>query len=1204
MFHGNIKTKSGFQSSVNIAYDLHDETKIKDFIPTNTVLPLIEELILSTSKDSTTRARVLIGAYGRGKSHLILTILALLSKKDETLFTALFQKLEKENKNLHLYLKKYVKGKEKLLPVVVQGSSASLTQSLLYALQQSLKREQLENLMPDSHFKAVIETINQWKLEYPKTYKSFSKLISTDISTFLAELEEFNTTRYEEFITIFPTLTSGSDFNPYAHSNVVELYEEVSKKLKKYGYNGIFVVYDEFSKYLESNIAQTGSDDVKMLQDFAEKCDRSGSNQLHLLLISHKTLTNYIEQNLPKNKIDGWMGVSGRFAHHYLLGDFKQMYEMTSAVILHKEPFWSKFLDKNKKSFTELHCLCKPFDFYSEELEQYRELCYPLHPVTLFLLPPLAEKVAQNERTLFTFLSSNHKNTLQTFLREKDSDFPLMTPDFLYDYFEPLFKKEAYTTQIHQIYTTTNKILHNLTSTCYEAKIIKTIAIIYIVEQFELLSPTKDVVIAVFAQTALEKSGTETLLNKMLVDGKHLYCKQSDGLLKLKQPNSVDIVNEIAQMVGKSYSTIQTIDILNQFLLEDYLYPTAYNEDMEIIRYFQFEFIVSHSLDVTNFQKETENNSVGTIYAIVPNSQEELEHLPAKISEISQSLSRTLFIFPKKYKEIREQIVSVAVIEELKKKFWDDVDSLDELEMRQEDLNSILSRYVDLYKNPELGGSVYFHQGKSVLFKRKSHISSLLSEICYEIFEHTPIINNEVLVKDVITTTARNSRNKVVNGLLEKELKPNLGLVGTGQDVFFMRSALSYTGIFLDDEYNPTLNLNPRDSKLTALLTEIDCFFSSKEAKQGVSMEKLYDILTLPQYGYGIKKGLIPIFLAVVLHSKQKYLVLTTNDREIPFTADSLNNVNEAPYHFKVTLDHYDYEKEIYLSKLKEVFQDYIPKNEHYTNIFQEITAGLNKWYIQLPQYTKSVQTIYKVQKVSSVPVQKEELEFLRFLKKTEKNGRDFVLNTLPKIFSEDENHEALLKKITNSKKTIEKLKSALIKHLILDVKFILSPKYKKEESLTSIIHDFLDELNPNAKNYLFPQGEERILQIFSLASHNDEEIIEKLAKECCQLRTDDWNSDNILLFLQQLNRNIQIILDFNQAEQVIQGEILVAQGYQLSIISENGQLDTKTFEKVENSKRGQLLFTEIETALEEMGDSISIGEKRQILMSHLERLC
>ena len=65
--------------------------------------------------------------------------------------------------------------------------------------------------------------------------------------------------------------------------------------------------------------------DTKMLQDFAEKCNRSGSSQLHLMLISHKEIANYID-NLPKQKVDGWRGVSERFAHIHLNNNFSQTY--------------------------------------------------------------------------------------------------------------------------------------------------------------------------------------------------------------------------------------------------------------------------------------------------------------------------------------------------------------------------------------------------------------------------------------------------------------------------------------------------------------------------------------------------------------------------------------------------------------------------------------------------------------------------------------------------------------------------------------------------------------------------------------------------------------------------------------------------------------------------------------------------------------
>lgn len=67
-----ISVATGFQSSVNIAYDMNDDAKLKNYIPTKSALSLLEDVLLSTSQDSTDRARILIGAYGKGKSHIVL----------------------------------------------------------------------------------------------------------------------------------------------------------------------------------------------------------------------------------------------------------------------------------------------------------------------------------------------------------------------------------------------------------------------------------------------------------------------------------------------------------------------------------------------------------------------------------------------------------------------------------------------------------------------------------------------------------------------------------------------------------------------------------------------------------------------------------------------------------------------------------------------------------------------------------------------------------------------------------------------------------------------------------------------------------------------------------------------------------------------------------------------------------------------------
>jgi hypothetical protein len=52
------------------------------------------------------------------------------------------------------------------------------------------------------------------------------------------------------------------------------------------------------------------------------------------------------------------------------------------------------------------------------------------------------------------------------------------------------------------------------------------------------------------------------------------------------------------------------------------------------------------------------------------------------------------------------------------------------------------------------------------------------------------------------------------------------------------------------------------------------------------------------------------------------------------------------------------------------------------------------------------------------------------------------------------------------------------------------------------------------------------------------------------------------------------------------------------------GVESTRVIEKVEYSRKAILLRNEIETALDEMGHSISEQEKRQVLIEILESLC
>ena len=76
-----IEVNQGFQASVNLEYDLNKLDKIEGYIPTEQSVKLLGGFLRSIyyNTDSQGRAVVLIGPYGRGKSHLLLVLSALTS---------------------------------------------------------------------------------------------------------------------------------------------------------------------------------------------------------------------------------------------------------------------------------------------------------------------------------------------------------------------------------------------------------------------------------------------------------------------------------------------------------------------------------------------------------------------------------------------------------------------------------------------------------------------------------------------------------------------------------------------------------------------------------------------------------------------------------------------------------------------------------------------------------------------------------------------------------------------------------------------------------------------------------------------------------------------------------------------------------------------------------------------------------------------
>lgn len=1197
-----ISVASGFQYSVNIGYDLGNDDKLRNFIPTKAMLGLLEDILLSVNPNSTDRARVLVGAYGKGKSHIVLSILSMLIKRDLALFSKLIPKLQ-ENPRLYQLVLNYYDSNNKILPVVIGGSNTSLTQAFLLSLQRTLSDHDLLSTMPETNYKAATEVIRRWENEFPETYVKFQNCIECPVATFIERLLNFDVAAYEMFEHVYPTLTAGSMFNPFLGFDVVELYESVAKGLKANGYTGIYVVYDEFSKFLEANIADASVSDTKMLQDFAEKCCRSGELQLHLMLIAHKEIANYIDK-LPKEKTDGWRGVSERFKHIHLNNNFSQTYEIISSVIQHISPKWDDFSAAHERDFDSLFARYQQHQMFIDakcDIDTAIKGCFPLHPVSTFILPRLSERVAQNERTLFTFLSAEGTATLAAFLDEYNNDFSLVTPDCIFDYFEPLFKKEIYAGEIHDNFVLASSILNKLEAGSLGSKIVKTIALIYILEQFERLSPTKEQIIGIYA-SPYEVSEIEQAITDLIENEFVIYIKRSNDFLRLKQTSGVDIQQKIKDLMSAQVGRITAKDVLNASNFDNFMYPSRYNDEHEMTRFFAFQFISGSELtEDIDWNVKSENvKADGIIYGIIPESEAQLNALTDIIKNTSKDCERFIFVLPRRYTHIDTVIREYAAVSQLRDQAIDDPVLFDEYEIVFEDVQEIIKGFIGTYTRPESYRAVYIHKGEAHNIRRKSGLTEMMSKICDSVYSLTPIINNESVNKNDITSIAQNSRNKIISALLRSELEPNLGLTGTGQEVSIMRSTLMRTGVWSEDGGIAQVNMSPSNPEMRNLLSTIENFILEARQNGKASFATLYQWLTSPDYHIGLRYGLIPIYLAAVIHNYRQQIVIHDKFGPVPTSVDALIQINSDPSSFTLAYLDWNPEKEGYIARLAEAFADYVVDAEKSGNSYDYVANAMHRWYMALPKYSKE-----STQHPNGEKIIRRQLGMMKLLRQNTSSS-DLLFKKLPEAFDYHEEFDDAATDIIEAKTVFDRLLDELKATLIEKTTAAFIPNGDqtawKRVSLLSAVKEWCDNLDPQSFEQLFTDGTDRFLHHLNTATNDEHMFIYRLAKLATGLRLEDWDAKTIRHYEQALARFMKTAKDFHSS--VVADTINDTSSYQITFADAEGMSTTRRFEKVEISSRGKLLFNQITNSLEAMGHAISEQEKRQILMEVLKKLC
>jgi hypothetical protein len=492
---------------------------------------------------------MLIGSYGKGKSHLILVLITLLYDKGFETYKELVDKIIKLDSDFEDIFKKLKS--IKLLPVIVNSNYENLKETVLYSLNESLKKEDLLNLMPNTYYEEAIKVLKTWEKNNVIEKHFNGESYKYSIDDLIKGLESKNKKIYRDFKKIYEEITYGVEFNPLVNSDINRIIEDASYNLIKYtDYDGFYFVFDEFSKFIESGLNKNSMNELNIIQNIAEFCNDENS---YLTCITHKTISDYAYQSKDINT-DGWKAIDGRFRHVYYHTGEISSYELISNAIVQKKGLESLYE-------RELKLSSRIFDktlVYDNLLKDKEELitkdCFPLNPITTYGLILLNEKVAQNERTLFTYLSSNENGSLKDFIRKKQDT--LVSLDSLFDYFKKSMEEEYFDKRIHDIYIKTQTLLEE-TKSENEKRVIKTIAILLIINNYEFLKPTKNTVIRALNQD----NNVEKTLTKLENESK-IIIKESNRTINFLPGSGINIKDKISEVKRNNTFKYNKIDLL------------------------------------------------------------------------------------------------------------------------------------------------------------------------------------------------------------------------------------------------------------------------------------------------------------------------------------------------------------------------------------------------------------------------------------------------------------------------------------------------------------------------------------------------------------------------------------------------------------------------------------------------------------------
>lgn len=681
--------------------------------------------------------------------------------------------------------------------------------------------------------------------------------------------------------------------------------ERLIESVRAYaGEAGVLLIVDELGKLLEYASQRHDREDVFILQRLAEMAAGSGPRPFILLGLLHQGFHAYAER-LPSAVRHEWDKVAGRFDEIV----FDQPLAHTAALVagaLNLDP--KRLPTPVRDAARETARATAQTGWIGGAAAAAAALdvarLYPLHPTLLPVAVRFFARFGQHERSLFGFLLSSEPFAVQAFAERcvaPDAWYGLAE---FYDYVRSMFGHRLAGASYRNHWM---RIVATIDATAelrvLEERILKAVAVLNLLDAEDLLAT--DHALAAAFSPAVRRDVEASI--KVLVDRGLLFRRGRANAYRLWPSSSVSLETAFDTALRAVGHVERVAVALKQFLDEDPVLARRHYIERGTLRYFEVRYAKAETL-AKAAMKETAADGL-VVVALVDTDEEREEALAAAKGSPFDERPDVLVAVVRPLLGLAPDLQDVMCwrwVAENTQELAHDAYALAEVSRQvataRRALNSRLDDMVGL-RSGSAAGVHWLRQGRPEEPPTRGGLSALISGICDQLYPQAPLITNELLNRNALSSAAAAARMRLIEGLFNAGDQPLLGIdpKKAPPEKSMYLSVIRKGAVHVPDGNGFKVVEPKREKDSLRLRPALDYIVKQIAEARGSRIPVAALLDSLKDRPYGVRAGVGPLLLAIVLRTRAHEMAVYENGTFLhKFGPSDFLRLTKAPATFEL----------------------------------------------------------------------------------------------------------------------------------------------------------------------------------------------------------------------------------------------------------------------------------------------------------------